>query len=100
VAGNPKLFRDTATRDGVQLSWEWSTRDGRTGPVTVNEVRYDPAAGRVFLVWTRGRRVEVRQLPRDPTDVPAEAAGFSAFADTDPDIARFVAAASEPNRAP
>lgn len=100
MAGSPKRFRETATRDGTQVTWEWSTRDGRAGAVTVNGVRYDPAAGRVFLVSTRNGRVEVRQLPLDPSGVPAEAAGLAAFADADPNIARFVAAAAEPDRAP
>jgi hypothetical protein len=82
------------------VAWEWSTQDGLTGTVTINGVGYDPAAGRVFLASTQGGRVEVRQLPMDPSGVPAEGAGFAALAESDPDIARFVAAASQTERAP
>jgi len=100
VAASPKRFRETASRDGTQVTWEWSTRDGRAGIVAINGVEYDPAAGRVFLVSMRNGRVEVRQLSLDPSGVSVEAVGLAALADADPDIARFVAAAAESDRAP
>ncbi len=97
---SPKRFRETASRDGCQVTWEWATRDGRTGAVSINGTSYDPAAGRVFLISTRGGQVQVRQVPRDPSSVPAEQEGFLVLADSDPEIARFVAAAAEAARVP
>ena len=97
---SPKRFRETASRDGQQVTWEWDTRDGRTGTVTINGAKSDPAAGQVFLISTRGGRVHVRQVARDLSGLQAEGASFVALADGDPEIARFVAAASEAERAP
>jgi hypothetical protein len=97
---SPKRFRETASRDGRQVTWEWATRDGRTGAVTINGAKYDPAAGRVFLVSTRGGQVQVRQVPRDLSGLQAEQEGFLALVDSDPEIARFVAAASEAEHVP
>jgi hypothetical protein len=77
------------------VTWEWVTRDGRTGAVTVNGTTYDAAAGRVFLVATRGGQVRVRQVRADLAGVRPQRAGFLALADGDPEIARFVAASSE-----
>ena len=95
---SPKRFRETASRDGCQVTWEWATRDGRTGTVTINGAKYDPAAGRVFLVSTRGGQVQVRQVLRDLSEVQAEQESFLDLADSDPEIAQFVAAASEVER--
>src|SRR5579884_3115406 len=97
---SPKRFRETASREGCQVMWEWATRDGQTGTVTINGAEYEPAAGRVFLISTRGGQVQVRQLPRDLSEVQAEQEGFLALADSDPEIARFVVAASEAERVP
>ena len=76
---SPKRFRETASREGCQVMWEWATRDGQTGTVTINGAEYEPAAGRVFLISTRGGQVQVRQLPRDLSEVQAEQEGFLAW---------------------
>jgi hypothetical protein len=77
------------------VTWEWATRDGRTGTVTINGAKYDAAAGRVFLIATRGGPVRVRQILPDLAGVRAERAGFLALVDGTPEIARFIAAAAE-----
>ena len=78
------------------MTWEWVTRDGRTGTVTINGATYDAAAGRVFLIATRAGQVGVRQIPADLSGVQAQRTSFLALVDGNPAIARFVAAASEP----
>ena len=95
LSSNSKQFFERASRnDGPEVKWEWITRDGRTGTVTINGATYDAAAGRVFLIATRGGQVRVRQLLPDLSGVQAERASFLALVDGNPEIARFVAAAS------
>ena len=97
MSSNSKQFFERASRnDGPEVKWEWITRDGRTGTVTINGEAYDAAAGRVFLIATRGGQVRVRQLLSDLSGVQAQRASFLALEDGYPEIARFVAAASEP----
>jgi hypothetical protein len=100
-SSSPKRFFETASRDnGPQVSWEWVTRNGQSGTITINGVKYDAAAGRVFLISTRGGQVHVRQILRDLSAIQAERASFLALAAGDPEIARFVAAASEKEQTP
>jgi hypothetical protein len=77
------------------VTWEWVTRDGEAGTLTINGTKYDTAAGRVFLISTQGGQVHVRQIHLDLSGLQAERTSFLALADGDPEIARFVAAASE-----
>jgi hypothetical protein len=74
--------------------------------ITINNIRYDLAAGKLFLVTTRGGQAQVRQLKRDLSglrpdadslisDHTRRAALFEKMAKEDADVARFVAAAEE-----
>src|SRR5262249_24575452 len=38
------------SRDNRQVDFRFETKDGKTGPVTINEVNYDLADGGLFLV--------------------------------------------------
>jgi hypothetical protein len=78
------------------VTWEWVTRDGRTGTVTINGATYDAATGRVFLITTRGGLVRARQIQSDLVGVQSQRASFLALMASNPEIARFLAAASEP----
>jgi hypothetical protein len=82
------------------VTWEWVTRNGKAGTLTINGTKYDTAAGRVFLISTRGGQVDVRQIFRDLSGLEADRTSFLALADGDSEVARFVAAASETERAP
>jgi hypothetical protein len=63
--------------------------------ITINNIRYDLAAGRLFLVTTRGGQAQVRQLKRDISGLRSDWVVFEKFAKEDADVARFVAAAEE-----
>jgi hypothetical protein len=64
--------------------------------MTINGATYDATAGLVFLIATRGGQVRVQQILLDLSGVPAQRASFLALVGGNPGIARFVAAASEP----
>ena len=96
LSGNRKRFFETASRkDGPEVTWEWVTRDGRTGTVTINGTTYDAVAGRVFLISTRDGEVRAQQVRQDLSGAQAQRASFLALVDGNPEIARFVAASSE-----
>jgi hypothetical protein len=91
VAGSFYIERGAArAADGRSLAWEVQTRDGRAGEAQIGGVRYDLAAGTLFLVTTQGGTTEVRQLSRDLSAVPLDHDGILAFAWTDPDLAAFL----------
>jgi hypothetical protein len=75
---------------GTSLTWEVQTTDGRLGEAQIGGVRYDLAAGTLFLVTTRGGATKVTQLSRDLSAVPLDHNGILAFARKDPDLAAFL----------
>jgi hypothetical protein len=76
--------------DGRSLTWEIQTVDGSTGEVQIGGVRYDLAAGTLFIVDTQGGNPAVRQLSRDLSAVPLDHEGVLAFAENDPDLVAFL----------
>jgi hypothetical protein len=85
---------------GGQVIVESETFNGNDVPLTINNltinnVRYDLAAGRLFLVTTRGGQAQVRQLKRDLSGLRPNWAAFEKFAKEDADVAQFVTAAEE-----
>jgi hypothetical protein len=80
---------------GTQVSWEAETTNGAEVSLTINNSRYDIAAGRLFLVTARKGQAEVRQLKRDLRGLRADRGAFQKMAKEDADVARFVAAAEE-----
>jgi hypothetical protein len=97
VSGSTTTFHRTLTAPtGRQLTWHWSTRDGRTGPVTIEDSTFDVGDGWLFLVTVGGGRVEVRQLRREPIRLQQGMQALDEFMRSDPEVARFVAAAQGP----
>jgi hypothetical protein len=94
VRGAPPHVLDALMRsaDGRIVACQCRTRDGKTGRVIINNVSYDLAGGRLFLVSTRGGGTRVRQLQRDLDKVQATDRGVERLAKTDPEVARYVAA--------
>jgi hypothetical protein len=76
--------------DGRGLAWEVRTADGRIGEAQIAGVRYDLAAGTLFIVTTDAGTPSVRQLSRDLSTVPLDHDGILAFARNDPDLAAFM----------
>jgi len=81
--------------DGTYLEWDLSTRDGRSGQVTINGVTYELSDGCLFLVSTKGGVIRVVQLGRDwIQEYPAEEAA-KRLAKSDTEVIRFIAAADQ-----
>ncbi|VTS06831.1 hypothetical protein [Tuwongella immobilis] len=83
------------TDDGREIPWQVRTGDGKSGRATIDGVEYDLAQGCLFLVSTRDRKTQVRQVPRDPSGVThwdVERAVVQ-WAESDPEIREFVKAA-------
>jgi hypothetical protein len=79
--------------DGRRVEWKWVTPDNASGPLALNGMDYDLARGRLFLVSTKGGKVEVRQLLRDLSGVRPD--GLQNFADSDRDVTKFIAEGSK-----
>jgi hypothetical protein len=91
VSGHFYIERGSArAAGGESLTWEVQTTDGRLGEAQIGEVRYDLAAGTLFLVTTQGGATKVTQLSRDLSAVPVDHNGILAFARKDPDLAAFL----------
>jgi hypothetical protein len=78
-------------RDNRHVDFRFETKDGKTGPVTINEKQYDLASGGLFLVSGNGDQVQVKQLKRDLRNVKFERESLVAFARDDADIVAFFA---------
>jgi hypothetical protein len=76
-------------RDNRLVSFRFETKDGKTGPVTINEANYDLANGGLFLVSARGEQIRVKQLKRDLRDLKFEQQNLQAFARKDQEIMEF-----------
>jgi hypothetical protein len=77
------------SRDNRHVDFLFETKDGKTGPVTINDVTYDLANGGLFLVSDNGDQVQVKQLKRDMRNVKFERESLVAFARDDADIVAF-----------
>jgi len=69
----------------------FKTKDGKTGPVTINEEQYDLANGGLFLVSASDGQVRVKQLKRDMRNVKFDKKSLQSFAKGDPEIVAFFA---------
>jgi hypothetical protein len=81
--------------DGSELNWTIETRDGQSAQFTLNGAGYDLSTGTLFLVKTSGGSTQVEQMRRDLSGVQLERESILAFAQGDPDIARFIEDASQ-----
>jgi hypothetical protein len=79
---------------GQRVSWKWVTSDNASGSLVLNGTDYDVARGRLFLVSTKSGKTEVRQLQRDLAGVQPD--GLQRWADSDPDVSKFIAQAPSP----
>jgi hypothetical protein len=79
------------SRGNWQVEFHFETKDGKTGPVTINEAKYDLANGGLFLVSANGDQVQVKQLKRDMRNLKFERESLEAFARNDADIVAFFA---------
>jgi len=80
---------------GGRVGWEAEMPHGADVSLTINETKYDLAAGKLFLLNIRAGQTQVRQLERDVSQFRLDTGYFQKLAREDEDIARFVAAAEE-----
>jgi hypothetical protein len=79
------------SRDNRQVDFHFETRDGKTGPVMINRMKYDLADGGLFLVTANGDQVQVKQLKRDLRGLKFDRESLGPFARSDADIVEFFA---------
>jgi hypothetical protein len=82
-----------AMPDGRKVSWKCVTADGKTGPVTINDVEYQLVNGPLFLVTTRNGKTEVKQLQRDFSKMVADIDSMNRLTMQDKDVSKFIEAA-------
>jgi hypothetical protein len=85
----------TESPGGHRFDWEVQTADGKTALFDIDGTRYDLTHGRLFIVMTQDGKTLVRQLDRDLSSVQTNRESVVAFANSDPDLARFIS--STPN---
>ncbi len=64
--------------------------------VSIDGAKYDLSKGSLFLMKTKGGETQVRQLRTDVPDAGPGLESFEAFAESDPDVRKFVDEASNP----
>jgi hypothetical protein len=97
TGGDPVFHGEFRLKDARRIPWSCSTRDGKTGRVTIAGDSYDLANGGMFLVRTKGGGMKVEQLPLSILGVSESTRAFESaraklqeLASTDPKIAAFV----------
>lgn len=85
VKGQGRLFG----RENRQIEFHFETKNGKSGPVTINQVKYELADGGLFLVSAPGDTIEVKQLKRDMRNRKFDRESLGAFARNDPEIVAF-----------
>ena len=100
--GDPKSHGDGG-RDGTECSghigfhkgkkveFHCKTKDGKSGPVTINGSAYNLADGGVFLVSTTGDDVHVKQLKREMRNQKFDQESLAAFGKGDAEIVGYFA---------
>jgi hypothetical protein len=78
------------SKRGHRLEWKAHTTDGKTAQFWIDNVPYDLADGTLFIVTTANGELEITQLQRDLSGVQPDRESCLAFAQSDPDLARFV----------
>jgi hypothetical protein len=87
VKGEGRLW----SRDDGHVEFQFETKDGKSGPVTINETQYDLENGGLFLVSADRGEVQIKQLKRDMRDLKFDRESLAAFARNDAEITAFFA---------
>jgi len=81
--------------DGRRVDWLLETTDGKTATLLINDQQYDLSKGALFLIKTRGERIQVRQLNSDLSALEPTNESCETFAKTDPDVSGFIGEVAE-----
>ncbi len=82
--------------DGRRIEWQLAVTDGNFTKLRINDSDYDPTKGTLFLVSTNGGTIQIRQLRAPLPEPGVELETCEAFAKSDPDVAKFIAATAKP----
>ena len=89
--GPEKYEGQQKARDGRKVEYQCETADGKTGTMTINGSSYELGKGTMFLVSTRGGKVEVRQVKRDLRKVEPDQESVEKLLKDAADVASFFA---------
>jgi hypothetical protein len=95
IGGDPPYHGEFRLKGGGKLTWNCSSRDGKTGNVEIAGLPYDLEKGGLFLVSTKEGGSKVEQLPIETVGGTIQSANekLESLAKTDPRITAFVNAA-------
>jgi len=85
VKGRGRLW----SRENDSVEYQFETKDGKSGPVTINGAQYNLADGGLFLVAAKDGQIQVKQLKRDMSGVKFDRENLEAFARNDAEIMAF-----------
>ena len=77
--------------EGRNYSWKANTTDGVTGEMWIEDQPFDISRGAMFLVNISEDGVQVEQLQRDLSALERSNEAIAALAESDPDVANFMA---------
>jgi len=94
--GSEKYEGQQKAPDGQKVEWQCETTDGKTGKMIINGSSYELSKGSLFLVSTRGGKVEVRQVQRNLLKVKPDQESVEKLLKEDADAASFFAEKAKP----
>jgi hypothetical protein len=77
------------------VTWRLETKDGKNASFTITGKPFDLSAGNLFIIQSSSGELEVKQLPRDLSDVQADAGSVTEFGLSDPAVLEFIQTSSE-----
>ena len=81
--------------DGRKIDWQIDFPEGKKVTLSIDGKGYDLSKGSLFLVTTKGGKTQVRQLNTTLPEGGHDPQGaYISFAETDPDVVKFVADAA------
>jgi len=86
-----RLECNVTAPEGRNYSWKVHTTDGVTADMWIDNQSFDLSKGTMFLVSIGEDGVQVEQLQRDLSDLERSNEAISALAESDPEVANFVA---------
>jgi hypothetical protein len=97
-SGPPSVRKEhgsASAKDGRKFDWFLESADGKSIKCRVAGKDFDLSNGALFLVRTRGGKVEVEQVKRDLSAVQPTAESCKEFAAKNPDVAKLLAKEGE-----
>ena len=77
------------------VTWRLETKDGKTAKFAIGGKPFDLSAGNLFVIQSSSGDLEIKQVPRDFSDVQADAASVTEYGLSDPDILPLIQTSSE-----